>query len=579
MTPPRRDKRQPNRSNGPQRAGGRSVDRGSRSQPRNPRPSGPMSRRPDRPKPHPSRGYLNIIHEDADILVVEKPKGLITASPTPTSSKTLFDSVKDYVRKQRGRRARAWIIHRLDQDASGLVVFAVSERAFDKLKDDLQARRIHRLYVAVVEGEFPAAQNDRAQATAGTIQTLIRENREGDVEVVPGDRPMDAAARPAVTHYRVEATGTGMSLLRVRLETGRKHQIRVHLASIDHPIVGDRRYGSKSNPLRRLALHAAELRFTHPTTGDAVHLVAPAPDDFYHAVGAPVPKTPAPKPAARSKPVSAVGSAIGRGLDTSWQGVSDWYDEYQKGGRSDHFSDVILPGAISLMGDSITGRVLDLACGEGSFASALASHGATVVGVDAATNLVAAAAARRTPRTTFLAGDARKLDDIDHPALAGPFDAVTCVMAMMNIDPLSGFAEGAAKRLTPGGIFAAVILHPAFRSPKRSSWGWDGRGTGGRSAQYRRIDGYLSHGAEQIVMNPGEVASGAKPVITWTFHRPIEHYVRSLSEVGLLVEAIEEWPSRRTSQPGPRAEAENRARREIPMFLGIRARFVPRTQG
>ena len=89
--------------------------------------------------------------------------------------------------------------------------------------------------------------------------------------------------------------------------------------------------------------------------------------------------------------------------------------------------------------------------------------------------------------------------------------------------------------------------------------------------QYRRVDGYLSPGQFPITMNPGHAAHGAEPVQTWTFHRPVQTYVRLLTEAGFLVEALEEWPSMRKSQPGPRAAEEDRARREIPMFLGIRA--------
>ncbi|MGP1273016.1 MAG: pseudouridine synthase [Phycisphaerales bacterium] len=510
-------------------------------------------RRPTRVPPH----RLRIIHEDADLIVIDKPCGVITASPEPTGPRTLFDAVKEHARTRRGRRSRVWVIHRLDRDASGLVIFALSEPAYHKLKDDLRARRLHRHYLALVEGERPAGET-------GTIQTMLRERRDGTVEAVPPTARQDEHTRPAVTHYRVDATANGLSLLRVRLETGRKHQIRAHLADHGLPIVGDQRYGAQTNPIRRLGLHALELRLQHPVTGASLVCTAPAPRGFYTAVGA------APPPASTTDTHAAPTASPGRSaqIDTSWNRVASWYDDYQKGPRSDHFTEVILPGAFGLLREQeCTGSVLDLACGEGAFAAALASRGATVVGVDASAELVYAAEARRLPRARFVHADARELSGHAGDATEGPFDAVTCIMALMNIDPLAGVAAGAASRLKPGGAFVAVILHPSFRAPKRTAWEWTRQP---KAIQYRRVDAYLSPSAEQIVMNPGEVAQGASPITTWTFHRPLEHYVRSFGEVGLVIEALEEWPSRRTSQPGPRAAAENRARREIPMFMGIR---------
>jgi len=142
-------------------------------------------------------------------------------------------------------------------------------------------------------------------------------------------------------------------------------------------------------------------------------------------------------------------------------------------------------------------------------------------------------------------------------------------MALMNMEPLGAVVGGAAARLRPGGCFVAAILHPAFRIPGQTAWGWDERGEG--VCQYRRVDSYLSAQRREIVMNPGEVSRGATPVVTWTFHRPLGEYVRALGAHGLRIEAMEEWVSPRESEPGPRAAAENLARREIPMFLGLRA--------
>jgi hypothetical protein len=146
----------------------------------------------------------------------------------------------------------------------------------------------------------------------------------------------------------------------------------------------------------------------------------------------------------------------------------------------------------------------------------------------------------------------------------------------MNMEPMEPVLRGAAELLKAEGALVLVILHPAFRAPRQTAWGWDESGArsgqrDGGARQYRRVDGYLSPGQEPITMNPGRAARGEDEVRTWTFHRPIQGYVKALSEAGFLIEFLEEWPSRRVSQPGPRAVEENRARREIPMFLGIRA--------
>jgi SAM-dependent methyltransferase len=279
--------------------------------------------------------------------------------------------------------------------------------------------------------------------------------------------------------------------------------------------------------------------------------------------------------------------------DESWEHVSAWYERLAADGRTDHFERVIAPGAVRLL-DPVPGmRILDLACGEGTWCRRLAALGAHATGIDASPSLVAAARAggapaspharrppgrgrearvvRHAPGTlVFEVGDVRDLAPrspfLRERAPSG-FDAVTCVMALMNISPLFPVLRGVARELAPAGRFVAVILHPAFRCPGRTSWGFDSRA----ALQYRRIDAYLSPHRAEIVMNPGGVARGARPVLTHTHHRPLGAYVEALARAGLLTDAIEEWPARRRSQPGPRAAAEDRARAEIPLFLALRA--------
>jgi len=285
------------------------------------------------------------------------------------------------------------------------------------------------------------------------------------------------------------------------------------------------------------------------------------------------------------------------GRSSSWDHVAEWYDQLVGERGSDHHERVILPGTLRLLGDVRGRRILDVACGQGILCRRLASLGASASGTDAAPRLIALAKSQKGERPIdYYVGDARRLGD----AVPGTFDAVTCIMALMNIDPLGPVMEGVASKLAPSGVFVAVMLHPAFRAPGQTSWGWEeikapegawrgsspsrdrpdrGRGKRGHAKprdvsevrQYRRVDGYLSPAEREIVMNPGRVASGGKAITTMTYHRPIQSYVSALASAGLLVEALEEWPSVRRSQPGPRAAEENRIRREIPMFLAFRA--------
>lgn len=603
---------------------------------------------------------LNIVFEDKDVLVVDKPAGLLSANMPGETRESLFDQVKAYVRGDRRKPVRVWIIHRLDKEASGLLVFAKTEKAFQWLKEDFRAKRVHRLYLAVVEGEIrderesagaPAGDGaDEAvarimkkvrQLPGGTIQSFMRDDEFGNVRSLgigevakesargrgpigplgrgpaargpmarspragfgPGASgpPDEDAPRLAVTHWRVMGTGEDRTLLQLRLETGRKNQIRVHMQEFKHPIIGDARYGATTDPIGRMALHATELGFTHPTTGQTVRYFSPAPASFYRAVGMEPPAAAKTEPAvdaeaaglsvadanggvaAPALPARTKGPAA-PAADTSWDHVAEWYDDLIEEDRSDHFRHVIMPGTLRLLRPPAAGasmRVLEIACGQGALARRMAELGMDVVGVDASPRLIEAARRRAEASLgpgasiRFETGDARALESLPPDVLSRPFDAATCVMALMNIDPLEPVLRGTAAAVREGGAFVAVILHPAFRAPGQTSWQWESRG-GGKGPrtpvrQFRRVDGYLSTGQSPITMNPGRAAHGQEPVVTWTFHRPIQTYVKALADAGFMVEALEEWPSMRQSQPGPRAAEENRSRREIPMFLGIRA--------
>ncbi len=260
-----------------------------------------------------------------------------------------------------------------------------------------------------------------------------------------------------------------------------------------------------------------------------------------------------------------------------WDHVAGWYEGLVAGKRSDFHENVVLPGVLRLIEPFPGQRVLDIACGEGVLCRRLAQLGAACMGVDASGQLVEAAGklAAHMPaehRPRFAVGDARHLGAVGELAKAREsFDAASCVLALMNMDPFEPALHGAATMLKPGGLFVAVVLHPAFRSPGQTSWGWDAAAPPA-VRQYRRVDAYLSIASRAIVMNPAQAAEGKPAVTTVTWHRPIEVYVHAFASAGLLIDALEEWPSHRVSEPGPRAAEEDRARREIPMFLALRAR-------
>jgi SAM-dependent methyltransferase len=332
------------------------------------------------------------------------------------------------------------------------------------------------------------------------------------------------------------------------------------------------------HPNQRLCLHGTELVFTHPATGKLAKFHSPAPEHFYELVGAREAQVAslAQTPMEVKESPAAAESGGEAGGDSSWDHVSEWYDELLTDRVSDHHEKVVMPTTLRLLGTIKDTRVLDVACGQGILCRRMVDAGARVVGVDLATGLIEAARRVGGPIEYHVA-DARELMPL---GLTG-FDAATCTLALMNIEPLEPALKGIHAALKPGARFVSVILHPAFRNPGQTSWGWSTpapqRPTKTRApvtpqlVQYRRVDEYLSQATKPIVMNPGAVSSGAKEITTMTYHRPIHTYVNELGRCGFMVDAMEELTSSRVSQPGPRAAAENRSRAEIPMFLAIRA--------
>lgn len=246
-------------------------------------------------------------------------------------------------------------------------------------------------------------------------------------------------------------------------------------------------------------------------------------------------------------------------MRTDWDNVADWYDQLVGEGGSDYHRNIILPGTLRLLAVQQNQPILDVACGQGVLCRALQQKGAHVTGVDAAAELIRAARKHGPESINYLVGDARKLEFLP----GNRFAAVACVLAIQNLHPIQPVFDGVRRALCPGGKFVMVMMHPAFRGSKETSWGWDEAA----GVQYRRVDRYLLPRKSPIVTHPGR----KDDAYTWSFHKPLESYVRALAKAGLLIDALEEWPSHRSSNSGPRAAAENTARKEIPLFLALRA--------
>jgi 23S rRNA pseudouridine1911/1915/1917 synthase len=217
-------------------------------------------------------GGLRIRHEDAELIVIDKPAGLLSIATGKEPERTAYSLLTDHVRRgNRQNRARVWIVHRLDRETSGLMVFAKSERAKRTLQ--LNWETAQKKYLAVVEGA--------PSPSAGLLDSHLDESDSFKVRIAPEG----AGTRRALTRYRTMKKSATNALLELILETGRRHQIRVQLASAGCPIVGDGRYGARTNPIRRLALHASHLRFPHPATGREMRFESPLPGDLGRLVG------------------------------------------------------------------------------------------------------------------------------------------------------------------------------------------------------------------------------------------------------------------------------------------------------
>jgi ubiquinone/menaquinone biosynthesis C-methylase UbiE len=248
---------------------------------------------------------------------------------------------------------------------------------------------------------------------------------------------------------------------------------------------------------------------------------------------------------------------------THWGSVAAWYDQLVGEKGSEFHQHVVIPGALRLLNPAAGESALDVACGQGVFSRAMQEKGMAVTGVDAAAALIKAAKAHGPASIHYHVADVRDLAFLPE----NHFSAAACLLAIQNIQPFAPVFTGVGRALKPAGRFVIVMVHPCFRGAKVTHWGWDEA----NKIQYRRVDRYLIPRKEPIVTHPGSQPDQ----YTWTFHRPISAYVKALRQGGMMVDAIEEWPSHKHSDSGPRAAAENTARKEIPLFLAMRAIKVP----
>jgi len=215
---------------------------------------------------------IEIVYEDRDIIVIYKPPGLLTMASETEREKTAYHILTDYVRKGYVKsHNRIFIVHRLDRDTSGLVIFAKTEKAKFSLQDQWDSTE--KKYLAVVHGAFP-------QST-GVITSYLTENRAHVVYSTPNK----IIGKLSTTKYKVLKEARGLSLIEIDLVTGRKNQIRVHLAERGHPVVGDKKYGRQDDGNKRLALHARSVSFIHPFNKERLAFNAEIPGYLTGLVG------------------------------------------------------------------------------------------------------------------------------------------------------------------------------------------------------------------------------------------------------------------------------------------------------
>ncbi|WP_075883150.1 RluA family pseudouridine synthase [Candidatus Protochlamydia sp. W-9] len=210
---------------------------------------------------------IQILYEDADLAIIYKPSGLLSVATAFEKGETTHALLKAHYKPR-----KVFVVHRLDQDTSGVMVFAFNEKTCKGLKDLFEVHDISRSYTAIVEGQL--------LSPSGIWKSYLYEDSQYFVH----ETEDETYGRLAITHYRTLKTLKKYSLVELTLETGRKNQIRVHCQSAGHPVVGDKKYGAHTNPLKRLCLHAHLLAFKHPISRKIIRIESPIPEEFYRLI-------------------------------------------------------------------------------------------------------------------------------------------------------------------------------------------------------------------------------------------------------------------------------------------------------
>ena len=210
---------------------------------------------------------VSIVYEDNDILVVEKERGILSVATQNEREKTAYNILKNYL-KEKNSKDKIFVVHRLDRDTSGVMIFAKSEKAQDILQTTWNDSVKEITYVALVEGNV--------KKNSDTIISYLAENKA----MITYSTDNEEEGKKAVSHYKVLKRNKNYSLLEVNIETGRKNQIRVHMQDLGHSVVGDKKYGSTKNPIKRLGLHAHTIVFKHPITKEVLSFTSKIPEAF-----------------------------------------------------------------------------------------------------------------------------------------------------------------------------------------------------------------------------------------------------------------------------------------------------------
>jgi 23S rRNA pseudouridine1911/1915/1917 synthase len=212
---------------------------------------------------------LKIVFEDAFIIVINKEAGLLSVATDDSKGqeKTAYSILNSHI-KNTNPRGRVFVVHRLDRDTSGLMMFAKDKEVQEQLQETWQDTVLERFYSVVVQG--------KVEKEKGTITSWLKENRA--LVIYSSPKPNDG--QKAISHYRLVKSNENYSLLEVELETGRKNQIRVHMQDLGHPVIGDKKYGATQSPINRLALHARVLSFIHPATEEKIRFETDIPKKF-----------------------------------------------------------------------------------------------------------------------------------------------------------------------------------------------------------------------------------------------------------------------------------------------------------